>query len=157
MFTGIITNLGKLYHEKGDLTKAAELYKRAIETPDGGFFAGPYYNLGNLYRDTGRIDEAIEQYQKVIEIDPNFPFAYQNLAVIYINNKQDLVKVAKVLEQLKKIQPNNARIYYNLGLVYLATGNNELAIENLEIGLSIAKEGDSEVERVITEILSKIK
>ena len=153
----ILTNLGKLYYEKGDLIKATEFYERAIKTPDGQFFAAPYYNLGNINRDSGRIDEAIELYKKAIEVDPNFPFSYQNLAVIYINNKQDLVSGMRVLEQLKRIQPGNARVYYNLGLVYLATNNTELAIENLETGLSLAKGRDLEVEKVITEILSKIK
>ncbi len=99
----IITNLGNLYSEKGDLTKAEELFKRAIENPEGNIFAQPHYNLGNLYRDTGRLDEAIEQYEKAIKTDPSFPFAYQNLAVLLINNKQDLTGGAEVLEKLKKI------------------------------------------------------
>ena len=153
----IMTNLGNLYSEKGDLDKAEELFKRAIENPDGNIFAQPHYNLGNLYRDTGRIEEAIEQYKKAIEIDSNFPFAYQNLAEVYVNQKQDLVSGAMVLEELKKIQPGNPRVYYNLGLIYFATENIDLAVENLEDGLEIASGRDSEVEKAIKDILSRIK
>lgn len=153
----ILTNLGKLYSEKGSTVKAAEFYQRAIETPNGEFFAEPYYNLGNIYRDSGQLDKAIEQYKKAIEVDPNFPFAYQNLAVIYINNKHDLVEGAKILEHLKQIQPGNARVYYNLGLVYLAMNNLEDAVLNFETAYEIAKGRDIEVERAIIEILNRIR
>jgi len=153
----IITNLGNLYSEKGDLAKAEDLFKRAIENSEGGIFAQPHYNLANLLRDTGRIDEAIKEYKKAIETDPNFPFAYQNLAVIYINNKKDIVEGVKALEQLKIIQPGNTRVYYNLGLVYLAIGKNDLAISNFETGLVLARDRDIEVEQAITEILDRIK
>ena len=153
----ILTNLGNIYYERGDFEEAEEFFKKAIDTPAGNAFAQPYYNLGNLYRDKGRIDDAITQYKKAIEVDPSFPFAYQNLATIYINNKRDLVKGMETLEQLKKIQPGNPRVYYNLGLVYLATGNNDLAIENLELGLELASGRDPEMEKAIAEVLSKIK
>ena len=139
------------------MAKAEGLFKRAIESPNGNVFAQPYYNLGNLYRDNGRIDDAIKQYKKAIEVDPSFPFAYQNLATIYINNKRDLAKGMEVLEQLKKIQPGNARVYYNLGLVYLATGNNDLAIHNFEMALDLARGRDEEVEKAISEILDQIR
>ena len=88
--------------------KAEGLFKKAIGTSAGETFAQPYYNLGNLYRDKGRIDDAIIQFKKAIEVDPTFPFAYQNLATVYINNKRDLIKGIEILEQLKKIQPIEA-------------------------------------------------
>jgi len=153
----IITNLGNLYSEKGDLARAEDLFKRAIENPEGDIFAQPHYNLGNIYRDSGRIDEAIEEYKKAIEIDPNFPFAYQNLAEVYVNRKKDLIPGIKILEELKKIQPGNPRVYYNLGLVYLATNNNDLAIKNFEFGFNLARGRDEEVEQAISEILNQVK
>ncbi|MEK7659546.1 MAG: tetratricopeptide repeat protein [Patescibacteria group bacterium] len=153
----IMTNLGNLYSARGDLARAEDLFKRAIENPESGIFAQPHYNLGNLFRDTGRIDEAIEQYKKAIETDPNFPFAYQNLAVLLINKKQDLVSGIEILEKLKEVQPGNPRVYYNLGLLYLATNNPELAVQNLELGFNFAKGRDSETEKAIAEVLSKIK
>jgi len=153
----ILTNLGNLYSGKGDLAKAEDLFKRAIESSDGGIFAQPYYNLGNIYRDVGQIDKAIEQYKKAIEVDPTFPFAYQNLAEIYVNKKQDLYLGISILEELKKIQPGNPRVYYNLGLLYLATDNTDLAIDNLEIGFDLARGRDPETEKAIIEILDRVK
>lgn len=153
----ILTNLGNLYTSQGDLPRAVEFYQRAIDSPAANIFPQPHYNLGNLYRDTGRIDEAVAQYEKAIEIDPNFPFAYQNLAVVLINNKQDLVAGTRVLEKLLEVQPGNPRVYYNLALLYLATGENDLAIQKLESGLDIANGRDMEVEKLIAELLSRIK
>jgi len=153
----ILTNLGNIYYERGDFEKAGEFFKKAIDAPAGDTFAQPYYNLGNIYRDKGRIDDAIIQFKKAIEVDPTFPFAYQNLATVYINNKRDLIKGIEILEQLKKIQPGNSRVYYNLGLVYLATGNTDLAIKNFELGLNFASGRDEETEKAIREILSRIE
>ena len=153
----ILTNLGNLYSKRGDLAKAEKLFIQAVESPHENIFAEPHYNLANLYRDRGKIDEAIGEYKKAIETDPSFPFAYQNLATVYVNNKQDLVEGAKVLEQLKLIQPGNPRVYYNLGLIYLAMNNRESAIENLETGLEIAAGRDAEVQQAISEILNRIK
>lgn len=153
----ILTNLGKTYAEKGDLIKAVEFYERAANTEGGKLFPQPYYNLGNIYRDLGRIDEAIEKYKKAIEVDPNFPFAYQNLAEIYVNKKQDLVSGIKIIEKLKEIQPGNPRIYYNLGLLYLATNNFDLAIKNLKDGLNLVRGRDQELEKMITSLLSRLQ
>lgn len=152
-----LTNLGNIYSEKGDLVKAGELFERAIENPDADIFAQPHYNLGNLYRDTGRVDEAIGEYKKAIEVDPNFPFAYQNLAEIYVNRKQDLVSGIRILEELKEIQPGNPRVYYNLGLLYLATDNIDLAVDNFETGLKLVSGRDLEVEKATLEILDRIR
>jgi len=153
----IMTNLGKQYFEKRDFAKAAEFYERAVESPGGDIFAQPHYNLGNLYRDTGRINEAIKQYEEAIKIDPTFPFAYQNLAEIYVNKKQDFISGIEILEKLKKVQPGNPRVFYNLGLLYLATDSVDLAIRNFELGLDLVSGQDMEVEAAISEILNKIK
>lgn len=153
----ILTNLGNFYFEGGNIVKAVEFYERAVETPDGKSFAEPYFNLGNVYRDSGEIDKAIGQYQKAIEVNPLFPFAYQSLAELYVNEKQDLFSGIETLEKLKKIQPGNPRVYYNLGLIYLAISNVESAIENFELGLDLASGRDKEVETAILEILNRIK
>lgn len=105
----IINNLGNAYAAKGNLLKAAEMYERAIQLPDGQAFAQPYYNLANTYRDQNKPKEASEMYIKAIEVDPNFPFAYKNLAVLY--TKYGFFEEAiKVLKGLKNIRPDDSVI-----------------------------------------------
>lgn len=151
----ILNNLGNLYSDKGDLKKAEEYYLRAIASPNKDVFAQPYYNLGNLYRDRGEFDKAIALYKKAIQVDPNFPFAYQNLAVVYINNKHDLINGIKVLEQLKKVQPGNPRVYYNLAILYLAVKNVPEAKKNIELGLQYSQK-DPQSRRFLEDLMLKV-
>ncbi len=102
----IINNLGNAYASKGDLPKAAGMYERAIQLPDGQEFAQPFYNLANTYRDQGKPEEAARMYIKAIEVDPKFPFAYKNLAVLYAKFGF-FAESIRVLQELKKIVPND--------------------------------------------------
>lgn len=151
----IMNNLGNLYSEKGDLAKAAEMYKRAVSVLGGNAFAQPHYNLGNIYRDQKNIEAAIEQYKKAIEVDPAFPFAYQNLAVIYANWGQ-LVDAAEMLEKVKKLRPSEPRVYYNLALIYVAQNKFSLAVTNLEQGLQFS-DNDLETKKAIEFLLNKLQ
>ncbi len=153
----ILNNLGNTYSAQGDLKNAADVYQRAISSPDGNNFAQPYYNLGNIYRDMGNTDKAIEEYKNAIEVDPNFPFAYQNLAVIYAN-RGDLNNAAKMLEKVKKLKPYDARVYYNLGLIYVVQNKRDLGLENLNSALKLSSndpQTNAEVRKVLEKLLQK--
>ena len=45
-------------------------------------FPQPHFNLGSILQSRNDIRGAIVEFEKALEIDPNFPYAYQNLAVI---------------------------------------------------------------------------
>ena len=105
----VINNLGNAYAAKGNLSKATEMYERAISLPDGQTFAQPYYNLANAYRDQNKPKEASEMYAKAIEVDPNFPFAYKALAVLYAKYGY-FQEAINVLKALKKIRPDDMAI-----------------------------------------------
>ncbi|MCK5178884.1 MAG: tetratricopeptide repeat protein, partial [Candidatus Omnitrophica bacterium] len=45
-------------------------------------------NLGNAYRAANKREEAIASYKKAIKIDPGYAPAYDNLAAVYIQEKQ---------------------------------------------------------------------
>ena len=105
----VINNLGNAYSAKGDLEKAAGMYEKAIQLPDGQMFAQPYYNLANVYRDQKRPQEASEMYKKAIEVDPSFPFAYKNLAILYAQYGY-FQEAINVLNAYKKIWPDDPAI-----------------------------------------------
>jgi len=100
----ITNNLGNIYSKEGRVDDAIKMYQKIIDNP-GNFFAQPYYNLGNIYLNKGDLARAEKLYVQAIEIDPNFPFAYQNLAVIYANTGH-VQEAIKVLEALKKTRPD---------------------------------------------------
>jgi len=100
----ITNNLGNIYSKEGRVDDAVRMYQKIIDNP-GNFFAQPYYNLGNIYLNKGDLAKAEKLYVQAIEIDPSFPFAYQNLAIIYTNTGH-IKEAIKVLEGLKKMRPD---------------------------------------------------
>lgn len=62
-------NLGRLYHEAGELGKAEASYQRAAQCDPED--ATAHFNLAVLLEDRGRPDEAIQAYTQAIARDPD--------------------------------------------------------------------------------------
>lgn len=100
-------NLGDLYARHGDLEKAVEEFKKAIELKPN--YGDAYHNLANIYGQMGKNDLAIENYQKAISTNPNLWQSHQNLANIYHQQgKIDLVR--QELEKALQINPDNQKL-----------------------------------------------
>ena len=95
------------------------------------------------------------EFEKAINIDPNFPYAYQKLAVIYAG-QGDLMNAADALEKLKTIIPYNPQIYYNLALIYLEKKDSEMAYRNLQEGLKYIQ-FDTETGALMQDLLKRFK
>lgn len=128
----INNNLGNLYFNKGDNVNAENYYKVAIQTADT--FPQSHFNYGSILEAKKDIYGAIQEYKRAIEIDPNFYYAYQNLVVLYAKNG-DLANAIIYIEGLKRLLPENPRVYYNAALLYMTSNNKNLAIQNLNEGL----------------------
>lgn len=74
-------NWGRLLHERGRTTEAAEVYRRALAQ------AGPeallLFNQGVLLEDLGDRDAALAAYQTALEDDPDLADCHYNLARLY--------------------------------------------------------------------------
>ncbi|EMD42051.1 glycosyltransferase family 41 protein [Gelatoporia subvermispora B] len=69
----LLTNLGSLLKDLGQIDQAIQLYMKAITVkPD---FDVALANLGNAIKDVGRAWDAIEYYRRASEINPNLPEA----------------------------------------------------------------------------------
>ena len=75
--------------------------------------------------------EAIHYYKKSIESNPNYPYSYLNLAVIYREN-DDYNKAIDVISE--GIENNNdaSFLYYNRSCFYANVNNLELSLKDLE-------------------------
>ena len=74
-------NLGKLYHDAGELAKAKAHYDAAAQNdPDD---PAPRFNLGVLLEDCKRPQEAMAAYREAIKRDPSFADAHYNLALLF--------------------------------------------------------------------------
>jgi Flp pilus assembly protein TadD len=73
-------DLGIAYGRVGDLERAEESIKRALELNPRHPVA--LNELGIVYRRTGRFEEARGSYEKALEAYPDFHFARRNLAIL---------------------------------------------------------------------------
>ncbi|MBI5465430.1 tetratricopeptide repeat protein [Candidatus Gottesmanbacteria bacterium] len=127
-------NLGDYYGRQGNLEKAVEEFKKAIELLPG--YADAYHNLANTYQQMGRTQEALENYQKAVTFNPNLWQSYHYLSAIYFGEG----KYDSALENLQKaitVNPQNANLYTNLGIVYLKMGEKQKAKEVFQKALNL--------------------
>jgi tetratricopeptide (TPR) repeat protein len=74
-------NLGRILHERGDLTGAETHYRAALETRPVDPTA--LFNLGVALEDQGRHAEALEAYQQAISVDGRNADAHYNAARLF--------------------------------------------------------------------------
>lgn len=78
---GANLNLGRLFHEKGELCTAEKHYRTAVAADPSDSTAT--YNLGVLLEDQNRFSEAIAAYQNALQLEPEMKEAHFNLAGVY--------------------------------------------------------------------------
>ncbi len=61
-------NLGAIYQQRGQLSKALGEFMQVVQTDPG--YARAYYNIGVNYVMTNRYDDAIAAFSKDVELDP---------------------------------------------------------------------------------------
>ena len=93
-------NLGRIFHEEGELGKAEAHYRDAVRcAPED---ATCHFNLAVLYEDRGRPDEAILAYERAIVCDPNAADCHYNLGLLLEEKgrRSDAMKHLMIARQL---------------------------------------------------------
>jgi 4-amino-4-deoxy-L-arabinose transferase-like glycosyltransferase len=86
--------------------------------------------LGLIYKTKGRIDDAEKEYQASILAKPG-SYAYANLATLYYDRK-NYDKATLNYEKALSLEPDNARIHFNLAQNHLAEMEFDRAREHFE-------------------------
>ena len=97
-------NLGRLLHQQGRVSAAAERYRFALlQAPH----ATAAYNLGIALEDLGRRTEATQAYKTALELDPNLAEAHFNLAHVYqlTGDRVSAIRHLKAYKQLTEHKP----------------------------------------------------
>jgi len=80
--------------------------------------ASQFHNaLGLMYKSEGRGDDAVREFHNALIAKPS-SYAYANLATYYYENK-DYDQAIGYYKEAIRLDPDNARMYFNLGQAYL--------------------------------------
>ncbi|MDX1998852.1 MAG: tetratricopeptide repeat protein [Thermoanaerobaculia bacterium] len=74
-------NLGRLLHERGEVTEAETFYRTALDGEPHSPTAA--FNLGVALQDLGRLPEAARAYRRALDLDPRYADAHFNLAGVH--------------------------------------------------------------------------
>ncbi|CAF4214492.1 unnamed protein product, partial [Rotaria sordida] len=152
--------LGKLYYNMGEYSKALSSFERALEIwkialpPNHPDLASSYLNIGSVYYSMGEYSKALSSYERSLEIrkialPPNHPdlaSSYQGIGSVY-DNMGEYSKALSSYERSLEIQkialppnhPDLAASYNNIGSVYDNMGDYSKALSSYERSLEIQK------------------
>ena len=120
--------------DRTDNPLAIQYFDNAIRVdPDNvaAWHAKAYYLQNNE-----QIEEALEIYRKIHEMDPQYPEAYLNSAILYMYN-DSLDAAMKELDILAKIEPTNPATWFYKGKIYQFRNEKELAKSAFEQALRL--------------------
>jgi tetratricopeptide (TPR) repeat protein len=122
-------NLGSLYADRGELTKAEAALKQAIAIEPK--LAASSLNLADLYRAMGREDDALILIQSVLRREPSHAVAHHalGLALLRLERPHDALPA---LRKAAALAPNVPRFAYVLAVALDARGRRREAVALLE-------------------------
>jgi tetratricopeptide (TPR) repeat protein len=126
----INTDLGEVYTFAREYDKAIEQLRKAIEMDPRFYYA--HWNLGVALQLKGQLGEAITEYRKAVELNDD-PGALALLGQAYVRAGQR-EEGQKILARLTDEAKSRYVSAYGFALLYLALGDKERAIDELERG-----------------------
>ena len=155
--------MGNDYYKNGQLDKAIDAYKKAVEQKED--YDAAWANLGAAYYAQQNLEQAEEAYLKAIALSPDDADVVYNLGAIYLQQSlssgvPDQEKVTAALTQINRaveLNPKLAQPYYGLGVANQLSGNAEAAIEAFEKFLDLDDGSDPVATSNATKILQSLK
>ena len=128
-----------LLRQQGLDEEAAGALREAIERDPNNYIL--YLSLGNLQvAKLDDLDAAEENYRKVLELNPNNTAASTALAQVLIE-KGDLEGAKEEYENLRKAKEISYQGLYNLGRIYVRTGEPKEGYETIKLARREASAG----------------
>jgi Flp pilus assembly protein TadD len=118
---------------KGQLDVAQQKYLAAVQMEPANKIA--HYDLGVVYQQLNDVAGARSEYQKAVTIDANYSPALFNLAVLETTPNPQ--RAEQLYRQLLTINPNDANVHFNLGLLLDQVGRGVEGEAELQKAFSI--------------------
>jgi Flp pilus assembly protein TadD len=111
--------LGKAFENRGELARAAALYRDAVHIEPR--YAISQYNYGLALIALGHKEEAFEHLAAAAKLDPRNPDAQFNLGIFFLQN-QRWADAAPCFEATLKLRPDYAPAHFRLGEALVKLG-----------------------------------
>jgi tetratricopeptide (TPR) repeat protein len=127
---------GNYYARRGQLEKAIEDYKNAIDLSPSDPIA--YYMRGNAYREKGLYEKAVEDLTRAIALNIKDPDVYTDLSHIHYKYGDVFRKKGQYNMAIEEysaaiaLTPNNPKPYTGRGYVYILKGDKKSAMIDLK-------------------------
>jgi tetratricopeptide (TPR) repeat protein len=95
------------------------------------------YNRGLAYQNMGELAKAKEDYKLILSIDRNFADAHYNLGYIALVFEKDYPAAITYFTDAIRVNSSYAEAFYNRGVAYELSGNNEAAQKDYHGALKI--------------------
>ena len=115
----ILSRLGQLYLNKGDVKDAIASFERAVHL--NPFDVEMRSNLATAYSHGGQLAQAENEFQRALAIEPYIP-AYNGLGIVAVQ-QHDFPRARKYFEQAVQLDPKDAESQENLGVLCMQTGD----------------------------------
>lgn len=140
---------GLIAHQRGRHREAVTLIEAALA--GGATTAVIHTNCGVAYRALGDLEQATRHITWAIALDPEFPEAHLNYALVLLD--QGLPQAAKAhLEIVLELRPNTPAAHVHLGRIHLDEDKHALAAERLREGLRL-QPGNAEAHYLLARAL----
>ena len=126
---------GAAAQQRGDLERAAEAYRRAIEIEPR--FAEAHANLGAVLARLGRYEEAVASDERALAINPKLTAARLNLGLAHYRAGA-LAAAVEAFQAVHAAEPSLLQARQLLGLVLVELGRDADAIPHLEASAEAA-------------------
>ncbi len=127
-----------------DWNGSEEAFKKAINLNPGYATAHQWYSA--ILRAVGRVDEALEEANKAFSLDPLSPIINANVGLcLYVARRYE--EAADLFRRLITVEPKFFWSHYLLGLIQRQQNEHALALTELQLALSLAK--DKQTEAVV--------
>lgn len=128
------TNLGNIYINAGQLDKAVEALKKAIEFDDSD--PKPYNDIGYVYIMQNKLEDAERALLASLSRNPRYPFVHINLGLLY-GKKGDFESAEKECRQAIRLNPNIPEAHATLADAYEMTNRRSQAIEEYQRAIEL--------------------
>ena len=102
---GAWLNLGTIFFNARQFSKAESHYRRALETDPK--YALAHFNIANLYDERGDYDRASRHYQEAVRLYPAYADAHYNLALLFQGSGQ-VMEAVRHWKAYLKLDPNSS-------------------------------------------------